>query len=609
MPLRQYCAFIVLVFLGMLLSGVIFISSNQMSCKQAVIDRIFPLLQYNQPSVLSGRTDVVPISSWLAPIIWDGTFDPKLIDSIYIPHNIKIVTTVFALGKYTRFLQDFLESAEEHYFSGYRVHYYLFTDQPEAVPSVKMNENHTLTVRKVPSLDRWQDISMGRMEILENLIANELIHEADYMFCLDVDTKFYGRWGAESLGHLVGVIHPWFFDYPRDSFSYERRPESQAFIPAGEGDYYYTAAAFGGVLEEVYRLTKTCHEQLRVDRENNIEAVWHEESHLNKYFLYNKPTKLLSPEYLWRDINASAGQIKVFVISDGEPQVQDVAFSSCPVEEIHLLTPLLSLLRIMRLRQSVHFSHLAMFVGLLLSGLMFLSYTSYWFRYTRFLQDFLESAEEHYFSGYRVHYYLFTDQPEAVPSVKMNENHTLTVRKVPSLDRWQDISMGRMEILENLIANELIHEADYMFCLDVDTKFYGRWGAESLGHLVGVIHPWFFDYPRDSFSYERRPESQAFIPAGEGDYYYTAAAFGGVLEEVYRLTKTCHEQLRVDRENNIEAVWHEESHLNKYFLYNKPTKLLSPEYLWRDINASAGQIKVVRFSHVAKNNAEVRPNL
>uniref|UniRef100_A0A671KKQ7 Globoside alpha-1,3-N-acetylgalactosaminyltransferase 1, like 4 n=1 Tax=Sinocyclocheilus anshuiensis TaxID=1608454 RepID=A0A671KKQ7_9TELE len=257
------------------------------------------------------RIDVASVTSWLAPIIWEGTFDPTLIDFIYKQQNLTIATTVFALGKYTLFLKEFLESAEQHYFVGFRVNYYLFTDLPEEVPEVKMGENHSLTVRKVPSMNRWQDISMGRMEILEKLIENELASEADYIFCLDVDTKFYSRWGVESLGRLVGVIHPWFFDAPRDQFTYERRPESQAYIPAGEGDYYFTGAAFGGSLEDVHHLTKTCREQMNIDIANSIEAIWHEESHLNKYFLYNKPSKLLSPEYLWRDINAGAAQIKV----------------------------------------------------------------------------------------------------------------------------------------------------------------------------------------------------------------------------------------------------------------------------------------------------------
>ncbi|KTG37294.1 hypothetical protein cypCar_00033271 [Cyprinus carpio] len=302
--------FLIAVLFGMILSGLIYLNNIQCSCNQQITEQGFKLL-YNQPSVLVGRTDVASVSPWSAPIIWEGNFDSTLIDSIYKQQNLTIATTVFALGKYTRFVKDFLESAEQHYFVGFRVHYYLFTDQPESVPEVKMGENRSLTVQKVPSLNRWQDISMSRMEKLENLIENELVSEADYIFCLDIDTKFYGRWGAETLGRLVGVIHPWLFNVPRNQFTYERRPESKAYIPAEEGDYYYAGAAFGGSLEDVHHLTKTCREQLKIDAANSIEAVWQEESHLNKYFLLNKPSKLLSPEYMWRDVNKKAAQIKI----------------------------------------------------------------------------------------------------------------------------------------------------------------------------------------------------------------------------------------------------------------------------------------------------------
>ncbi|XP_048050872.1 globoside alpha-1,3-N-acetylgalactosaminyltransferase 1-like [Megalobrama amblycephala] len=230
------------------------------------------------------------------------------------------------------------------------------------------------------------------------------------------------------------------------------------------------------------------------------------------------------------------------------------------------------------------------------------------YRYTRFLKDFLESAEQNYFVGFHVHYYIFTDEPEQVPAVELGEGHHLTVIKVPSSNRWQDISLSRMKRLEKLIESRLVNEADYVFSLDVDTKFYGRWGVETLGRLVGVIHAWFYSSSREQFTYERRPESQAFIPYSEGDYYYGGAVIGGLVKDVYQLAKTCREQLEIDASKSIEAVWQEESHLNKYFLYNKPSKLLSPEYLWDDKRSKPEELKVIRFSQVLKNYAEVRPN-
>ncbi|KAA0722746.1 Histo-blood group ABO system transferase [Triplophysa tibetana] len=268
-------------------------------------------LHYKQPSAVDARRDIATVSSWLAPIVWEGTFDPTLIDNVYKPKNLTIATTVFVVGKYMIFLKDFLESAEAHYFVGYRVHYYIFTDQPEAIPNVKLGEERKLIVLKVPSSNRWQDISMGRMAALEKLTESELDNKADYIFCFDVDAKFYARWSVETLSHLVAVIHPWYYNYPREQFTNERRPESEAFIPADEGDFYYAGGAFGGTVQEVHDLTKTCTEKQSIDRAKSIEALWHDESHLNKYFLYNKPSKLLSPEYLWRDINAGSNEVKV----------------------------------------------------------------------------------------------------------------------------------------------------------------------------------------------------------------------------------------------------------------------------------------------------------
>ncbi|XP_058238612.1 globoside alpha-1,3-N-acetylgalactosaminyltransferase 1-like isoform X2 [Hemibagrus wyckioides] len=272
----------------------------------------------------SSRPDVSTTTKWLAPIVWEDAFDLTVIDNIYKPQNITVATTFFALGKYVRFLKDVLESAEQHFMVGYRVHYYVFTDLPDEVPTVTLGEGRQLTVIKTSSSNRWQEISLRRMEMIEKLIEDEVINKADYIFCLDVDSKFYAHWGAESLGDLVGVLHAWFFGTSRDQFTYERRPESQAYIPFNEGDYYYGGAVIGGRPDKVLKLVKTCRMNLDVDRANKIEAVWQEESHLNKYFLYNKPTKVLSPEYLWDDRKGKPSFMKVVRFSQVEKNYAEI---------------------------------------------------------------------------------------------------------------------------------------------------------------------------------------------------------------------------------------------------------------------------------------------
>uniref|UniRef100_A0A665SUH3 Globoside alpha-1,3-N-acetylgalactosaminyltransferase 1 (FORS blood group) n=1 Tax=Echeneis naucrates TaxID=173247 RepID=A0A665SUH3_ECHNA len=245
------------------------------------------------------RTDVNTVTNWNVPLVWEGTFDPALIDDMYKKMDPRVAVVVFAVGKYTRFLKNFLDSGEKHFLIDFRVTYYIFTDNEKDVP-----KGRNITIITVPSAMRWQDVVLGRMKWIRD--------EADYLFMMDVDSVFHNRFGAESLMFFFFLF--WFFSY-RDRFPYERRPESKAYIPAGEGDYYYTAAVWGGYMEDMYRLVRYCYEQSEEDAKNKIEAVWQEESHLNRYLLYNKPTKVLSPEYLWSDYDQVPSDIKVVRIS------------------------------------------------------------------------------------------------------------------------------------------------------------------------------------------------------------------------------------------------------------------------------------------------------
>ncbi|XP_074548495.1 globoside alpha-1,3-N-acetylgalactosaminyltransferase 1-like [Halichoeres trimaculatus] len=281
-------------------------------------------LLYQQPSIVKGRTDVVTVTPWLAPIVWEKTFNPELLDSIYRQQNISVVATVFAVGKYVMFLKDFLETAEQHFFVGFRVHIYVFTDRPDEMPQVEMATNRAVTVRTVPSSNRWQTISARRMEFIQTLIEEKLQGSTDYIFCLDVDSKFHGHWGTESLSGLVAVIHPGYYRDPRSKFPYERRAQSSAYIAVGEGDFYYCGGAFGGSLDEVYLLVKTCRLNFEADAAEGIEATWQEESHLNRYMWINKPSKVLSPEYLWQDFNPRRQEIRIIRFSGVDKNYADI---------------------------------------------------------------------------------------------------------------------------------------------------------------------------------------------------------------------------------------------------------------------------------------------
>ncbi|XP_003407451.1 globoside alpha-1,3-N-acetylgalactosaminyltransferase 1 isoform X2 [Loxodonta africana] len=259
-------------------------------------------LQYPQPKLLEQRsTQLLTLTPWLAPIISEGTFDPTLLQNIYQPLNLTIGVTVFAVGRYTRFVQHFLDSAEEFFMRGYRVSYYVFTDDPAAIPHVLLGPGRLLSVIPIQGYSRWEEISMRRMETISQHIAKRAHREVDYLFCLDVDMVFRNPWGPETLGDLVAAIHPGYYAVSRPQFPYERRRVSTAFVEDNEGDFYYGGAVFGGQVARVYEFTRGCHMAILADKANGIMAAWQEESHLNRRFISHKPSKVLSPEYLWDD--------------------------------------------------------------------------------------------------------------------------------------------------------------------------------------------------------------------------------------------------------------------------------------------------------------------
>ena len=114
-----------------------------------------------------------------------------------------------------------------------------------------------------------------------NLIINEVI-----------DENIFPDLGQD----MVGVNHPGQYRQNNTEFTYDRNPDSLAYIPLGEGKYYYQGCLFGGTKDACLKMSKQLQENIDIDLNKDIIALWHDESHLNKYFL-NNPPKTLDPSY------------------------------------------------------------------------------------------------------------------------------------------------------------------------------------------------------------------------------------------------------------------------------------------------------------------------
>lgn len=205
-------------------------------------------------------------------------------------------------GKYDIFWEKFYKSSEKYFMSGDKScirKYYVFTDSLQL-----FDENNNKRIQRIKQENLgWPKNTLNRFHIFLR-IKEQLIQETDYIFFFNANLLFTHAIGKEILptinsNGLVGTIHPGFFNSPNTEFTYERRTDSAAYIPVGEGLHYYAGGLSGGSTKAYLQLCETIRSWVDKDVSNHIIPIWHDESLINKYFLINPPAISLSPSYLY----------------------------------------------------------------------------------------------------------------------------------------------------------------------------------------------------------------------------------------------------------------------------------------------------------------------
>jgi histo-blood group ABO system transferase len=204
--------------------------------------------------------------------------------------RIKIGVLIIATNKYIRFVQPLIDSAKKHLFKNDDVTFYLFTNHTD----VSFENTEVLYWEHKP----WPYGTLLRYHAFSEYADN---FNVDYLYYCDADMLFVDDVDREILpdeSGLVGTIHFGFYNQSRQMFTYDRNPKSTACIGVDEGEVYYAGGFNGGTKEAFIKMSNTIRDNIDIDLSNNIIALWHDESHLNKYF-YHNPPKGISVEYCY----------------------------------------------------------------------------------------------------------------------------------------------------------------------------------------------------------------------------------------------------------------------------------------------------------------------
>ncbi len=193
---------------------------------------------------------------------------------------------VMATGKYSSFIPPLVESAKKHFCRNHQVTYFVFTDGelPPMDNVVKIYQQRL----------GWPHDTMKRYHVYLN--SQDLLKTQDYLFACDADMLFVDEVSDEILGKRVATQHPGFFN---KRGSYETNPKSLAYVKPNEGKHYFAGGFYGGTSQQFLTICQRLATRVDKDLNAGIVAVWHDESHWNRYCIDHPPTLILTPSYCY----------------------------------------------------------------------------------------------------------------------------------------------------------------------------------------------------------------------------------------------------------------------------------------------------------------------
>jgi histo-blood group ABO system transferase len=126
------------------------------------------------------------------------------------------------------------------------------------------------------------------------LTERNLLETYEQIFYVDADMLFVAPVGSITSYGVVATLHPGFVGHRG---SVETRPESWAYACGNTA--YYCGGFQGGETRAYLKAATEMAEGVDQDTKKGITAVWHDESHWNRYLRDYPPSKVLSPSYCY----------------------------------------------------------------------------------------------------------------------------------------------------------------------------------------------------------------------------------------------------------------------------------------------------------------------
>ena len=183
---------------------------------------------------------------------------------------MKILILTIATNKYIQFVERLYDNIEEKFLNGHEIQGLLFTEH-----DVETSDN--IKVSQIEHED-WPMPTLKRYNYFVK--EKDYISQFDYCYYFDVDMGIVSEVGDEILSDLVATMHPYQSFYPKEQRTYDLN---------------------GGSTKRFMEMAEILADRVNKDLENDVIALWHDESQMNRYLIDNPPTLSLTPSYCFAE--------------------------------------------------------------------------------------------------------------------------------------------------------------------------------------------------------------------------------------------------------------------------------------------------------------------
>lgn len=223
-------------------------------------------------------------------------------------------------------------------------------------------------------------------------------------------------------------------------------------------------------------------------------------------------------------------------------------------------------------------------------------------RYKDFFPRFYNGVMENFCSNEEKLILVSTDDPDN--SIFKMPN--VITRKI-SHSQWPYITLHRFKYLLNF-KNE-INKSSHFFFIDADLIPVSKIELSDITkdgkNLVGVQHPGFIE---KIGTFETNTDSLASIFHGRYNLslYRQGCFWGGESNPVIEMIVELDRRIDIDLSNGVIARWHDESHMNKYFVERNDSVItLHPGYAQPELGYdNVRAVFPTKMIHLAKNDAQ-----